>query len=69
MVMWFDDARHWVPVYRARLVGAAPDAQMHVCTRSAPASFQSSDVPSYPGFPIKLLAKLLAARLAMLVGQ
>jgi hypothetical protein len=69
MVMWFDDAKHWVPVYRARLGGAAPDAEMHICTRSAKARSQTSDVPSYPGYPIALLARLLAARLAMLVGS
>ena len=69
MLMRFDDARHWVPVYRARLVGAVPDAEMRICTRSAPGSLHSSDVPSYPGFPIKLFARLLAARIAMLVGR
>jgi hypothetical protein len=69
MVMWFDDAKHWVPVYRARLVGAAPSAEMRICTKSAPGSSHRSDVPSYPGYPIKLLAKLLAARIAMLVGR
>jgi hypothetical protein len=65
MVMCFDDARHWVPVYRPRLVGAAPSAEMRICTKSAPGSSHASDVPGYPGFPIKLLAKLLAARIAM----
>lgn len=69
MVMWFDDPKHWVPVYRARLVGAAPDAEMRICTRFAPGSSASSVVPGYSGYPIKLLMKLLAARLAMLVGR
>jgi hypothetical protein len=69
MVMWFDDAKHWAPVYRARLEGAVPDAEMRICTRFAPGSSDSSDVPSYSGFPIRLLAKLLAARVAMLVGR
>jgi len=78
MVMWFEGARHWVPVYRARIADA-PVAEMRVCTNSAPAGFpppnlpssdlSSSDIPSYAGFPIKLLAKLLAARLAMLGGR
>jgi hypothetical protein len=68
MIMWFDDAKHWVPVYRASLVGAAPPAEMRICTRFAPGS-TGSEVPSYPGFPIRLLGKLLAARIAMLVGR
>jgi hypothetical protein len=67
--MWFDDAKHWVPMYRARLAGAVPDAEMRICTRSAPVSAQPSNVPSYPGYPIKLLAKLVSARLAMLVKK
>ncbi len=69
MVMSFDDARHWIPVYRARLVGAAPDPEMRVCTKFAPRGPATSAVPSYPGFPIRLLAKLLGARLAMLFGR
>jgi hypothetical protein len=69
MVMWFDDARHWVPVYRARLGSEAPSAEMRICTRSAPGSSHGSDVPSYPRYPLKLLGKLLAARIAMLVGR
>ncbi|HEX8793805.1 MAG TPA: hypothetical protein VF765_22835 [Polyangiaceae bacterium] len=69
MVMSFDDAKHWVPVYRARLVGEAPSAEMRVCTKSAPGGSNGSDVPSYPGYPFKLLTKLLSARIAMLFGR
>jgi hypothetical protein len=69
MIMWFDDAKHWVPVYRARLVGATPDAEMRICTKFPPGSSGSLDVPSYSGYPIRLLARLLAARMAMLVGR
>ena len=69
MVMWFDDAKHWVPVYRARLGGGAPEAEMRICTKFAPAGAAASDAPSYPGYPVKLLAKLLGARVAMLFGR
>jgi hypothetical protein len=68
MVMRFDDAKHWTPVYRARLVGAAPEAAMRICTKFASLSSESSDVPSYSGFPLRLFAKLLAARVAMFFG-
>lgn len=69
MVMSFDDAKHWVPVYRARLTGDAPQVEMRICTKFAPGGPGSSDVPSHPGYPIKLVAKLLAARVAMLFGR
>jgi hypothetical protein len=41
---------------------------MRIGTKFAPAPSSSapSDLPSYPGFPPKLLGKLLAARVAML---
>jgi hypothetical protein len=69
MIMWFDDAKHWVPVYRARLAEAAPRAEMRICTKRAPGGARRPDVPSYPGYPLQLLVKLIAARLAMLVGR
>ena len=66
MVMQFDDARHWVPIYRARLQDAAPPLQMRVCAKFKPDNaILPGDVPSYPTFPPKLLVKLLAARIAM----
>lgn len=67
MILSFDDARHWVDLYRGRLQGAIPPLQMRVCTR-----FKSGndavpdDVPAYPAFSFRFLAKLLAARIAML---
>jgi hypothetical protein len=69
VVMSFDDARHWVAVYRGRLVGAAPAPEMRICTRFTPGSSESSDVPSFPGYPPRLLGKLLKARVAMLFGR
>jgi hypothetical protein len=68
MVMSFDDARHWVSIYRGRLVDAAPPSEMRICTKFAPDSLVTSAVPGYPGYPVRLLAKLLGARLAMLFG-
>ncbi|HEY4368857.1 MAG TPA: hypothetical protein VGN07_16600 [Steroidobacteraceae bacterium] len=65
MILSFDDARHWVDLYRARLQGAIPPLQMRVCTRFASGTVPD-DLPAYPAFSFKFVAKLLAARVAML---
>jgi len=70
MFLNFDDARHWVSIYRARFQGDLPPLQMRICTKFKPANVDvPGDVPSYPSFPLKFLAKLLAARVAMLLHQ
>jgi hypothetical protein len=70
MAMQFDDARHWVPIYRARLQGAAPPLQMRICTKFKPENAMiSDDIPSYATFAPKLLGRLLAARIAMLFNR
>ena len=70
MVMKFDDARHWVSMYRARFQGDIPPLEMRICTKFKPANGDvPRDVPSYPTFPLKFLAKLLAARIAMLLHR
>lgn len=67
VLMRFDDARHWVPVYRTRFGANAPAIQMRICT-----SFLSGrtvlpdDVPSYRDYPGALVVKLIQSRLAML---
>jgi hypothetical protein len=66
LLMRFDDARHWVPIYRARFSNAPP-LQMRICTSFAPAgSAIPNDVPSYPNYSGALLGKLLFSRIAML---
>ena len=65
MLMWFDDSKHWCPIYRGRVVDEAPRAQMRVCTRFANGNRGRSDVPEYSGYPVALLAKLLFALAAM----
>jgi len=66
MLLNFDDRKHWVDLYRARIRGAAPPARMHVCTRfQLPGGVTSRDVPRYEGYPVRFLALLLKARLAM----
>lgn len=70
MFMNFDDSKHWVPVYRASLQGDAPPLEMRVQTKFKPAgSDLPNDVPSYPAWPLKFMAKLVAARIAMLLRQ
>jgi hypothetical protein len=67
MFLNFDDAKHWVDVYRARFQGDIPPLQMRVCTKFKPKNGDvPNDVPAYPGYSPKFLAKLLVARIAML---
>lgn len=70
MVMTFDDSKHWVPVYRGHVQGAPPPLDMRICTKFAPESDKvPRDVPTYPGFSVKFIWKLLGARFAMLLGR
>lgn len=68
MLLNFDDSKHWVDVYRSRCEGLLPPVQMRICTRFSRASGdEASDVPSHSGYPLRLLAKLVMARMAMLL--
>jgi hypothetical protein len=70
VLMRFDDARHWVPLYRARFVPNAPPIQMRVCTSFLPVNVVlPDDVPSHRDYPGALVMKLLRSRLAMLFGS
>ena len=67
MFLSFDDAKHWVDVYRPRLKGNIPPLQMRICTKFRPENGDvPSDVPVYSSYPLKFLTKLLTAKLAML---
>lgn len=70
MVMRFDDARHWVSVYRARLQGELPPLQWRICTKFRPENVEvPTDVPSSQMYPAGLAWKLLTSRLAMLLNR
>jgi hypothetical protein len=70
MFMNFDDSKHWVPVYRARFQGEVPPLEMRICTKFKPDSSDvPSDVRSYSTFPFKFVAKLVGARIAMLLHR
>ena len=68
MLMRFDDARHWVPIYRARFPSSAPPLQMRICTSFAPEPGAiPDDVPASPNYPAALLWKLLSSKIAMMI--
>jgi hypothetical protein len=70
MVMRFDDAKHWVPVYRARFHGDIVPLQWRICTKFKPAhAAVPADVPSSATYPAGFMWKLLTSRLAMLLGR
>lgn len=61
---------HWFSLYRARLTGDVPASQMRIQTKFRPQGSDSpGDLPSYAGFPLRFIAKLVAARIAMLLGR
>ena len=70
MVMQFDDARHWVPVFRGRFQGDLPPLQWRVCTKFKPESAKiPNDIPSAKMYPVGLMVKLLASKISMLLGR
>lgn len=67
MVLDFDDSKHWVDIYSARVKGSAPRPEMLVCTRFAPEIPNNPDhTPACSGYPARFMLKLLKARVAML---
>jgi hypothetical protein len=64
------DPGFWVSAYRLRYGGDLPPIEMRTqikhrrCDEELP-----RDAPSYRGFPLKLFAKLIAARIAMFMGR
>ncbi len=70
MVMRFDDARHWVCVYRARFQDDAPAPEFRICTKFKPVDAQiPDDVPSSAMYPGRFAMKLMKAKIAMLFNQ
>jgi hypothetical protein len=61
---------HWLSVYRMALQGVLPPVEMRVHTKSSPTgSDLPDDVPNYPGYSLKFMAKLFAAWIAMLLRR
>ncbi|HEV3092128.1 MAG TPA: hypothetical protein VGX91_11885 [Candidatus Cybelea sp.] len=67
MVMRFDDAKHWVPIYRGRFWGDLPPLQWRICTKFKPENVAiATDIPSSAMYPPGFMWKLLASKLSML---
>jgi hypothetical protein len=65
MLVRFDNGIHWVSLYPGRY--DAPPTLMRVNTRYQPEGVTiPDDVPGYAYFPASFVAKLVAARIAML---
>lgn len=61
---------HWVSAYRRRFEGDLPAIELRNQTKHRVAQTPlPDDSPSYRGYPPKLLFRLLAARVAMLIGR
>ena len=70
MVMQFDDAKHWVPVYRGRFQGEMPPLEWRICTKFKPENAEiPKDIPSSAMYPAGLMLKLLTSKLSMLLGR
>jgi hypothetical protein len=70
MVMRFDDAKHWVPMYRARFEGDVPALQWRICTKFKPEHSQiPTDIPSSGMYPAGFMWKLLTSKISMLFSR
>lgn len=70
MAITFDDARHWVPLYRDRLDGAVPPVEWRICTKFMPeGAALPDDVPGFGMYPFGMMAGLALSALAMLVQR
>ncbi|EJZ22081.1 hypothetical protein RCCGEPOP_06606 [Rhizobium sp. Pop5] len=70
MYMSFDKGPFWVSAYRARFRGDLPPLRMRICTKFKPDDvILPNDLPSYRGYPLRFMARLLASGAAMLLGR
>jgi hypothetical protein len=68
LMMRFDDARHWIPIYRTRFEKDPPPVELRISTGYvADKSAIPKDVPAYESFAPSFLAKLLWSRIAMVL--
>lgn len=70
MAVTFDDARHWVPLYRDRLSGSVPPAEWRICTKFVPEGVPvPADVPSHAMYPFGMMAGLALSAVGMLLDR
>jgi hypothetical protein len=70
MLMRFDDAKHWVPIYWGRFQGDILPLQWRICTKFKPADAEiPKDIPSSAMYPAGFMVKLLTSKIAMLLGR
>jgi hypothetical protein len=70
LMVTFDSALHWVPVYSQLFGSAAPPLEMRLNTRFIPPDIPApTDVPSYRYFPLSFAVRLVGARIAMALGR
>jgi hypothetical protein len=68
MYLGFDDSKHWVSMNRDRFAGDVPPVRMRICTGTAPIETLATDVPCYPSYPIRFIARLILAGILMRLG-
>jgi len=70
MVMIFEDARHWVAIYRDCLDAPVLDPQWRIMTRFIPEAVQvPEDIPVFRRIPLPMVWRLLSSRIAMAFGR
>ena len=70
LFLGFDNAQHWISIYRTRIQGTPPALQSRIAMRFSPDTRDPpDDVPAYRTFPIALVGNLLLSRVRMLVGR
>ena len=67
VILTFEDNKHWVDVYRASVIGNVPPLQMQICAKYRQAGTLDMTIPTFSRYPLRLVAKLVAAKIAMLL--
>ncbi|NNM66785.1 MAG: hypothetical protein HKM06_02105 [Spirochaetales bacterium] len=61
---------HWLSLYRDRFRGQAPAVEMLIQTKYKPAeTVLPQDIPSFSGFPLKFIGKIMRAKFEMMFGR
>jgi len=70
MFVNFDKGPFWVAAYRARFQGPLPPLQARICTKFKPEGVTlPKDLPTSLGYPLRMVARLLASGAAMVLRR